>query len=166
MAHAIGTLRGSSATVEELWTLDRLSTVALLEIRSIVTLSLYEGTSSEVAQHCWRLIQIVWSSLKLNAQTGRSWLQQNAMLLTRATRKLIAARYPPCVSIHFPWHNSINAVSSCSCRATNDSINRPVSVQSSYASPDSHVGRSYEHLWVARVKLVPLLQPASPGLHV
>ena len=47
-----------------------------------------------------------------------AWLQQNARLLTLATHKLIAARYPPCVTIHFPWHNSTDVTSSSSCRAT------------------------------------------------
>ncbi len=81
------------------------------------------------------------------AQTGRSWLQQNARVLTSATRNLIAASYPPCVTFHFPWHKSTDAASSIAV----GQLYRPVSVHSCYTSPDSNVGSSHEHLRVARV---------------
>ena len=77
---------------------------------SALTLNVYEGTSIEVSLTL-ALLRTIKNKLserhlKLNAQTGRSWLQQNARLLTRTTRKLIAATYVSS-AIHFPWHNSI-----------------------------------------------------------
>ena len=65
-------------------------------------------------------------------QTERSWLQQNSRLQTHATCKLIAASYPPCVTIHFLWHNSTD-VATTSCRVTADVSHKvfiaPIKVQ-------------------------------------
>jgi len=70
--------QGSSATVGNLRTLDRLSTVALMSAES---LSLYE--SIEVSSTLLRTnINCLSNPLKLNTQTGRRWLQHNARLLT------------------------------------------------------------------------------------
>ena len=82
--------------------------------------SLHEGISIEVSLCRTIKCKLSERHLKLNAQTARSWLQQDARLLTRTTCRLIAARYPPCVTIEFPWHTSTDAASSSSCRETID----------------------------------------------
>ena len=89
-----------------------------------MTLSVYESTSIDVsstnyAEDKYKLLECHLYS-RLNRQPGRSWLQQNARLLALHVSLYIAASYPPCVTFHFPWHNSTNAASSSSCRATID----------------------------------------------
>ena len=86
-----------------------------------MTLSLYEGISIEVSSTVLRTNINCLSErhLKINVQTARSWLQQNARLLARATCKLIPVSYSPCVAIYFPWHTNTDVASS-SCRETTD----------------------------------------------
>ena len=90
-------------------------------------------------------LSVTW---KLNVQTTRSWLQQNARLLTRATCKLVVAScsYLPCVTIHF---HAIPALMPPLLLALGKLLTSVL--YSYYTSPDSHAGRSYERLQVARV---------------
>ena len=47
-----------------------------------------------------------------------SWSAKCKATNSCTTRKHIAVSYPPCVTIHFPWHSSTDAASSSSCRPT------------------------------------------------
>ena len=129
--------------VEESWTLGRPSTVALQpELRSAVNLSLMKVQVLMLAQQIM-LRTIAWAPLIILEikRADREKLAATKCKASSATRMLIAASYPPCVTFHFPWHNSTDAASSSSCRATIDDSHKvfvaPIQVHNTNRSLDA-----------------------------